>query len=84
MAIQKELFNNNLMYKEVGKSTNYPAVADLDYSEQTFARMKKELSNTTQYGLTCGGSRLMEKTADRKALQQALPDEKCQPAPQPR
>ena len=62
------------MYKDVGKRTDYPAVADLDYSEQTFAHMKRELSNSTQYCLTCGGSRLMENTADQRALQQALPD----------
>ena len=43
-AIQKELFNNKLMYKDVGKRTDYPAVADLDYSEQVSARMKKELA----------------------------------------
>ena len=57
-TIQKELFKHNLVYKDVGKRKDYPAVADLDYSEQTFARMKKGLSNSTQYGLTCGGSRL--------------------------
>ena len=73
-TIQKELFKHHLMYKDVGKRTDYPAVADLDYSEQTFAHMKRELSNSTQYGLTCGGSRLMENTADQCALQQALPD----------
>ena len=72
-TIQKELFKHNLMYKDVGKRKDYPAVADLDYSEQTFARMKKELSNATQFGPTCGGSRLMENKADQSALRQALP-----------
>ena len=56
MAIQKTLFGNNLMYKDVSKRDDYPAVADIDYSEQVFNRMehghlfayKKPLHNTAR------------------------------------
>ena len=77
MAIQKALFQDHLMYKEIGKREDYPACADIDYSKQVLARVHKELSTTTQYGKTCGGSRLMEAATDREALATALPDILC-------
>ena len=56
MNIQKTLFQNQLMKKDVGKRDDYPAVADLGYSGQVFTRMKKELSVVTAKGKVCGGS----------------------------
>ena len=68
MNIQKTLFQNQLMKKDVGKRDDYPAVADLGYSGQVFTRMKKELSVVTAKGKVCGGSRLMEATSERRTL----------------
>ena len=68
MAIQKALFKHHLMYKQIGKRDDYPACADLDYSEQVLERVHNELSTDTQHGKTCGGSRIMEAAEDRRAL----------------
>ena len=77
MNIQKTLFQNHLMYKDVGKRDDYPAVADLDYYGQVFIRMKKELSVVTAKGKVCGGSRLMEATSEQRTLEKAMPDVLC-------
>lgn len=76
-AIQKEIFANNVKYKDIGKS-GHPSVMDLDYSSQVLAHLKKEIqpkkkSHTRKQKANCGGSKLVNDKGKYDEVLKVLP-----------
>ena len=76
-AIQKEIFANNVKYKDIGKPGN-PSIMDLDYSSQVLAHVKKEIlpkkKSTKKQKANCGGSQLVNDKGKYDEVLKVLPD----------
>jgi hypothetical protein len=76
-AIQKEIFLNRILFKDIGKA-NHPSIMDMDYSSQVLEHMetmiapKKQRASVTQK-LSCGGSRFLENKSLFNEVLKTLP-----------